>query len=93
MENAGNLSNVSDAGLDYDTTVSFADTPGFHCGVCYEFPVFNVLTRQKLPLIERPLVVMDCTVTGARCMRPDLDAQKAINTIFKLSKPMQAISW
>lgn len=73
---------VSDAGLDYDTTVSFADTPGFRCGVCYEFPVFNVLTRQKLPVIERPLVVMDCTVTGARCMRPDMDVQKAINTIL-----------
>ncbi len=74
--------NVSDAGLDYDTTVSFADTPGFRCGVCYEFPVFNVLTRQKLPLIERPLVVMDCTVTGSRCMKPDLDVHEALNTIL-----------
>ena len=74
--------NVSDAGLDYDTTVSFADTPGFRCGVCYEFPVFNVLTRQKLPLIERPLIVMDCTVTGARCIKPGLDVHKAIDTIL-----------
>lgn len=77
------LQNVSDAGLDYDTTLSFADTPGFRCGVCYEFPVFNVLTRQKLPLIERPLVVMDCAVIGERYMKPDLDVHEALNTILK----------
>jgi len=47
------------AGLEYDTSVGFSDHAGFRCGVCYEYPVFNLKTRQTLKLIERPLIVMD----------------------------------
>lgn len=51
-----------EAGLDYDSTLSFAERPGFRCGVCYEYPVFNLLTREELNLRERPLIVMEQTV-------------------------------
>jgi hypothetical protein len=54
--------NWSDAGLDYDSTLGFAEHPGFRCGVCYEFPTFDVVRGEPLKLRERPLVVMDCTV-------------------------------
>ena len=50
-----------DAGLKYDTTLSFADHIGFRCGICYEYPVFNVITRKALQLRERPLLVMECS--------------------------------
>jgi hypothetical protein len=49
----------ADAGLAYDSTLGFGDRPGFRCGTCFEYPVFNVRTRQRLPLRERPLVVME----------------------------------
>jgi hypothetical protein len=51
-----------DAGLDYDSTVGFADQVGFRSGACYEYPAFNLHTRQQLRLTERPLIVMDCTL-------------------------------
>ncbi len=51
--------NWSDAGLDYDSTLTFAGAPGFRCGICVPYPVFNVLTRTALPLIEMPLIVME----------------------------------
>lgn len=51
-----------DAGLDYDSTVGFADQVGFRSGACYEYPAFNLYTRQQLRLKERPLIVMDCTL-------------------------------
>jgi len=60
--------NWDDAGLDYDTTLSFADVAGFRCGVCYEFPTFNVKSSQPLKLKERPLVVMECTIIDERYM-------------------------
>lgn len=50
-----------DAGLKFDTTLSFADHIGFRCGICYEYPVFNILTRKQLSLIEYPLIVMECS--------------------------------
>ena len=34
-----------DVGLNYDTTVGFADHVGFRAGTCREFPVFNVETH------------------------------------------------
>jgi peptidoglycan/xylan/chitin deacetylase (PgdA/CDA1 family) len=51
-----------DAGLQYDSTLGYSDMPGFRCGVCYPYPVFNLLTRQPLKLIERPLIVMEQTL-------------------------------
>jgi hypothetical protein len=51
--------NWEDAGLDYDSTLGFPDHPGFRCGVCYEFPVFNLITRQTMKLRERPLLIME----------------------------------
>lgn len=48
-----------DNNMKWDSTLSFADKEGFRCGVCYEFSVFNILTREKLKLKEKPLIVME----------------------------------
>jgi peptidoglycan/xylan/chitin deacetylase (PgdA/CDA1 family) len=56
------LQNWNDAGLDYDSSLTFADRAGFRCGVCREFPGFNVATRHRLYVRERPLIVMECSV-------------------------------
>ena len=53
-----------EAGLDYDSTVGFAERPGFRCGACWEFPVFNLRSRRVLRLRERPLVMMDVSLLG-----------------------------
>src|SRR5438105_1699991 len=46
------------AGLAYDTSLSFADRPGFRAGICCEYPVFDLKGRRTLRLRERPLVAM-----------------------------------
>lgn len=56
--------NWEDAGLDYDSTLGFSDRAGFRCGVCYDFPVFNLHTRERLNLREHPLIAMEVTLTG-----------------------------
>ncbi len=48
-----------DNDMEWDSTLSYADKEGFRCGVCYDFSVFNILTRSKLNLIEIPLTVME----------------------------------
>jgi hypothetical protein len=52
----------ADAGLAHDSSLSFADAAGFRCGVCYDYPVFNLRTRQQLPLLEHTLTVSDATL-------------------------------
>jgi hypothetical protein len=53
-----------DAGLEYDSTLGYADVTGFRCGTCYAYPVFNFLSQTVLKLMEQPLIVMDCTASG-----------------------------
>lgn len=58
-ENPTTWRNAEAAGLDFDSTLSFADHAGFRCGTCYEYPVFDLVRRQRLGLRERPLIAMD----------------------------------
>lgn len=51
-------------GLKYDSTVYYADLPGYRCGSCYSFPVFNVRTGKRLNLIELPLIFMEQSFVG-----------------------------
>ena len=37
----------------------FIIATGFRCGICYEFPVFHVIKRIKMNLIEEPLSFME----------------------------------
>jgi hypothetical protein len=73
-----------DVGLDYDSTVGFADHVGFRCGTCQEFPVFNLITRKALRLRERPLIIMEGTLLGTSYMA--LSPEKAMEWIEHLSK-------
>lgn len=56
----------ADNGLDYDSTLSYADRPGFRCGTCREYPLFDAAKHEVLDLRERPLIVMECTVIADR---------------------------
>ena len=48
--------------MEWDSTMSYADEIGFRNGVCYPFPVFDILNRKKLNLMERPLILMEGTL-------------------------------
>jgi len=42
-----------------DSTMGYSNDGGFRVGTCYEYNVFNILTRKKLNLKERPLIAME----------------------------------
>ncbi|MFX1452386.1 MAG: polysaccharide deacetylase family protein [Promethearchaeota archaeon] len=54
--------NWEEAGLEYDTTIGFADHVGFRCGLSHEYQAFNLRTRETLKLKERPLIVMESSL-------------------------------
>ncbi|MCK5687272.1 polysaccharide deacetylase family protein, partial [bacterium] len=58
----------NDANMNYDSTLSYADRPGFRCGTCHEFPMFNMTSRRPLKLFQRPLILMECSVIDDRYM-------------------------
>jgi hypothetical protein len=72
-----------DAGLDYDTTLSYADHAGFRCGTCFEYPAFNPITNQMLHLRIRPLIVMEGSVLGDSYMSLT-NGEKALEKMTEL---------
>ena len=50
-----------DAGVETDFTMGYPEAPGFRCGICQPFPLFNVGTRKMLSVYESPLIAMDVT--------------------------------
>jgi hypothetical protein len=70
-ENPVTWANWEAAGLDYDSTLGYADRIGFRAGTCHEFPTFHLLERRPLRLRERPLHVMDGTLFEYMKLSPD----------------------
>ena len=66
-----------DVGLDYDSTVAFAEEPGFRAGTCHPYPAYDLVARRPLRLIERPLVVMDQSLTSPGYLGLNLTAAAA----------------
>ena len=46
-------------GLTYDTTMTYADRPGFRCGTCHEYPMYDLTSRSGMKLLQRPLIMME----------------------------------
>jgi hypothetical protein len=63
--------NWEQAGLAYDSTLGFAEQPGFRCGTAHEFPVFDVLERRQLALRERPLIAMEVSLLQYQAVAPE----------------------
>lgn len=54
----------SDANMAYDSTMAYAECPGFRCGTCFEYPAFDPVTQVTLPIRIRPLIVMEGSVVA-----------------------------
>ncbi len=54
------------AAMSYDSSLGYADRPGFRCGTCFEYQAFDTLLDRALNLRIRPLIAMECTVMAPR---------------------------
>lgn len=72
-----------EAGLDFDSTLTYPEVVGFRSGTCFEYSVFDLHSRSMMKLRERPLVVMETALFSDRYM--NLSAADALDTIARLS--------
>ena len=70
------------AGIREDATLGYADMDGFRCGTAHSFPVFDILADEAIPIIERPLHIMDGTLKSYR----NLTADEALRRMQKLAQ-------
>jgi hypothetical protein len=59
------------AGLNYDSTMGFPECGGFRCGTCHAYRPFDVEEDREMDLWERPLIMMDVTLTNYNSFTPD----------------------
>jgi len=57
-----NLAPLADLGFRYDSSVGFADAPGFRAGIAHPFRPWSEERGGPLPLVEIPLALMDTTL-------------------------------
>ena len=50
------------ARFKYDSTLGYADRPGFRCGTCHAYPMFDPVAQRSMSLIQRPLIAMECSL-------------------------------
>jgi len=47
------------AGITDDYTLCYAEQPGFRCGTCHPYPLYDLTNDCTTNIIEHPLIVMD----------------------------------
>lgn len=57
---------VAAAGFEYDSTVGFAEEPGFRAGIARPFRPYDRERDRPVDLVEVPLVLMDTTLLSPR---------------------------
>jgi hypothetical protein len=72
-----------DNGMKIDSTCGYADKEGFRCGTGDEYSVFNILTRKKLKLKERPLIFMD---DNHYSYNQNIDTKNSFDIVINLIK-------
>ena len=51
--------NLTASGIEKDSTLTYADHPGFRCGTCFEYKMFDPINKNILNIIQKPLILME----------------------------------
>jgi hypothetical protein len=81
----------SDAGMAYDSTLSYPDHAGFRCGTCFEYTAFDPVAQEALRLRVRPLIVMEVTVMAPQYMSLGT-TEAALAKFIALKKTCRALN-
>ena len=49
----------NNAGIKRDCSIGYYSYNGFRAGICYDYPVFDILSRNELCLVEQPMIFME----------------------------------
>jgi hypothetical protein len=74
----------ADNGFNYESSLGFADCPGFRCGTCFEYEALDPIQDKIYDLVIRPLIVMDCSVFTEKILKSKFDCNNKLNSIHNL---------
>jgi hypothetical protein len=71
-----NLAPLAESGIEYDSTLGFADAVGFRAGIAHPFQPWSLADDRPLDLIEVPLALMDVTLAEERYLGLSADESR-----------------
>ena len=74
---------LNENNIKYDLSLGYPEMPGFRCGICYPFRVFDISKKIKLDLIEIPLIIMDVSILD---YLKDINFKDQLDTILQNTK-------
>jgi len=78
------------AAMDYDSSLGYADRPGFRAGTCFDFPAFDIVADRALRLRIRPLIAMEVTVMRPKYMSLG-DGERAFQKFKEMKDACRAV--
>ena len=73
---------LAKAGINWDSTLGYADVAGFRLGVCRPIELFDPVRMEPFGIEEHPLIVMECTLSRTNYM--NLGEEEAFDYCKKL---------
>jgi hypothetical protein len=78
-----NLSPLDELGFRYDTSLGFAEAPGFRAGIAHPFRPWSFAEDRPLDLVEIPLAAMDVTLAELRYLGLSVsEAERRLLALF-----------
>lgn len=65
--------NCEKIGLQYDSSLGYAEYIGFRCGICFPYKLFNVMENKVLDIYEIPLIIMDNSLMAPQYLNLNVD--------------------
>lgn len=75
------------AGVKRDSSMAYADLPGFRAGICREYQAYDLKSEKPLDLTILPPVVMDSTLKSYMQLSPE----KAVEKVEEISKTVREV--
>ncbi len=79
-----------DAGLSYDTSLSYADNAGFRCGTSIPYRFFDIEQDQSSDLIIKPLIAMEVSITKEKYQNLG-NGERAFQALLSLKKACEEV--
>jgi hypothetical protein len=79
-----------EAGMAYDSTLTYADGEGFRCGTCHPFAPFDIDRNREMTVLEVPLTVMDVTLRQYRGLTPE-EGEERILTLAERCRRVNGV--
>ena len=81
---------LANTNIDFDSSLCYADKPGFRCGTCHPYKMYDPVSQKSIDLIQAPLILMECSMFSNKYMGLQY-SKEAYDQIKELKKACREV--